>query len=139
MKTFCSTIFLMGTCMTASAATTFPPLEREPLLEAILPPANPPVSLVRGAHIRFAPGQPTGLHLHPASTVGVVTEGNFVFQPEGEPVRVLKTGDVFFEPAGHRILHFDNASSEKPAAITVFYLTDSVSRPLIKQLSSKGS
>ena len=130
-------MLLSGACMPASAATTFLPLEREPVLEAFLPPANPPVRLVRGAHIRFAPGQPTGLHLHPASTVGVVTEGSFVFQPDGEPERILKTGDAFFEPAGHRILRFDNASSDKPAAITVFYLTDTRNRPLIRHLGSK--
>src|SRR5256885_1634910 len=51
----------------------FPRLEREPLLEEELPVANPPVRLVKGARIRFAPGQPTGLHRHPVSTCGVVT------------------------------------------------------------------
>ncbi len=137
MRTFLSIMLLSGACMPASAATTFPPLEREPVLEAFLPPANPPARLVRGAHIRFVPGQPTGLHLHPASTVGVVTEGSFVFQPDGEPERALKTDDAFFEPAGHRILRFDNASSDKPAAITVFYLTDTRNRPLIRHLGSK--
>jgi quercetin dioxygenase-like cupin family protein len=135
MKIFFSTILLLGACTTAAAP--FPPLEREPVLEAVLPAANPPVRLVRGAHIRFAPGQPTGLHLHPASTVGVVTEGSFVFQPDGEAERVLKTGDVFFEPAGHRILRFDNASLMKPAAIIVFYLTDTPSRPLITHLDGR--
>ena len=137
MKFFRPLLLLLGACTTASAATPLPPLQREPVLEATLPAANPTVHLVRGAHIRFAPGQPTGLHLHPASTVGVVTEGSFVFQPDGQAERVLKTGDVFFEPAGHRILRFDNASSREPAAIIVFYLTDTTNRPLIKHLGSE--
>jgi hypothetical protein len=53
----------------------FRPLKREPLLKEMLPSANPPVRLVQGARIRFAPGQPTGLHRHPMSTVGVPFAG----------------------------------------------------------------
>lgn len=137
MRRLLSAILLAGASLPAVAANPFPPLERQSVLEAPLPSANPAVRLVRGAHIRFAPGQPTGLHLHPASTVGVVTEGSFVFQPDGEAERILRTGDAFFEPAGHRILHFDNASPTAPAAITVFYLTDTGDRPLIQMLGAR--
>lgn len=133
MKIIVSALLLASASLTVTAAD-FPPLERKPVLDVPVPAANPPVRLIRGASIRFAPGQPTGLHLHPASTVGVVTAGSFVFQPDGEPSRVLHTGDSFFEPAGHKIIHFDNASTTEPAAITVFYLTDTESRPLIKPL-----
>jgi quercetin dioxygenase-like cupin family protein len=112
----------------------FPPLAREPVLTEALPSANPPVRLVRGARIRFAPGQPTGLHRHPVSTVGVVTQGSFTFQPEGEEARVLRTGDGFFEPAGRTILRFDNASSTAPAEIVCYYLTDKEERPPIEML-----
>lgn len=118
----------------AASAATFPPLERRPVLNAELPPANPPVRLVRGVSIRFAPGQPTGRHRHPASVVGIVTDGSFIFQPAGEPRRILRTGDSFFEPAGHAIEHFDNASPDRPAAITAFYLTDTADRPAIEML-----
>src|ERR1700761_7943889 len=94
---------------------SFAKLEREPLLETPLPEANPPVRLIKGARIRFAPGQPTGLHRHPISTCGVVTAGRIAFQIEGEAERLLATGDAFFEPAGQTILKFDNASSSEPA------------------------
>lgn len=123
--------------LSASAAGTFPPLKRVPVLEEALPSANPPVRMVRGATIDFAPGQPTGLHRHPISTVGVVTAGSFVFQIEGGPTRVLRTGDSFFEPAGRTIVKFDNASRTDKAAITVFYLTDSKDRPLIEPIKPK--
>ena len=82
------------------AVPRFRKLERELLLEAPLPTANPEVRFVKGARIRFAPGQPTGLHRHPMSTCGVVTAGRFRFQIEGEAERELATGDAFFEPAG---------------------------------------
>jgi len=136
VKFLLSAVLLLGASLPARAADPYPPLQRQSVLEAPLPTANPPVGLVRGASIRFAPGQPTGLHLHPASTVGVVTEGSFVFQPDGETERILKTGDAFFEPAGHTILRFDNASATAPSAITVFYLTDTKDRPLIRMLDA---
>lgn len=113
----------------------FPPLKREPLMEEELPAANPAVRLVKGARIRFAPGQPTGLHRHPVSTVGVVTAGSFTFHVEGTPVRLLNTGDSFFEPAGRTIVQFDNASATEPAEIVAFYLADTKERPAIEMLA----
>jgi len=49
-------------------------------------------------------------------------------------VMVLKTGDTFFEPAGHTILQFDNASTSAPAEIVCFYLADTKDRPAIVML-----
>jgi hypothetical protein len=96
------------------ADTPFLPLRREPLMEEELPSANPAVRLIKGARIKFAPRQPTGLHRHPISTVGVVTAGSFTLQLEGKRARLLKTGDSFFEPAGQTILKFDSASTSEP-------------------------
>ena len=69
------------------------------------------------------------------STVGVVTAGSFVFQPEGEEARRLATGDSFFEPACHTILRFDNASENEPAEIVCFYHADTPERPAIEMLA----
>jgi len=112
----------------------FSALKREPLIEAKLPSSNPADGLVKGARIKFAPGQPTGLHRHPISTVGVVTKGSFEFQREGEEITVLQTGDAFFEPAGETISRFVNASDSEPAEIVCFYLADTGSRPAIEML-----
>jgi len=68
------------------------------------------------------------------STVGVVTQGSFTFQPEGEDARLLRAGDGFFEPAGRTILRFDNASSTEPAGIVCYYLADQDDRPPIEML-----
>jgi quercetin dioxygenase-like cupin family protein len=121
----------------AAIAEEFPPLQRVPVLEEAIPSANPAVKLVRGARIRFAPRQPTTLHRHPISVAGVVTAGSFIFKREGEPEKIIKTGDAFFEPAGMTIEKFDNASSTEPAEIIAFYLADSKDRPLIELLGAK--
>ena len=109
-------------------------LQREPVLQELPPDANPPVRMVRGARIRFAPGQPTGLHRHPISTCGVVTRGSFVFQVEGEAEKFLNIGDGFFEPASATIRRFDNASEKEPAEIVCFYLADTSETPAIEML-----
>ena len=121
----------------AAVAEDFPPLQRVPVLEEAIPSTNPPIKLVRGARIRFAPRHPTGLHRHPISVAGVVTAGSFIFKREGEPEKVIKTGDSFFEPAGVTTERFDNASSTEPAELIAFYLTDSRDRALIEMLGTK--
>ena len=121
----------------AAIAEDFPPLQRVPVLEEAIPSTNPAVKMVRGARVRFAPRQPTGLHRHPISVVGVVSAGSFVFKREGEAEKILKTGDSFFEPAGVTIERFDNLSGTEPAEIIAFYLTDSKDRPLIELLGPK--
>jgi quercetin dioxygenase-like cupin family protein len=118
-------------------ADDFPSLKRDPLLDEAIPAQNPAIKLVHGARIRFAPRQPTGLHRHPISVVGVVTQGGFIYKREGEPERIIKAGDSFFEPAGVTMERFDNASSTEPAEIVAFYLTDSKERPLIEMLNAK--
>lgn len=35
-----------------------------------------------------------------ASVAGVATAGSFIFKREGEPEKVIKTGEPFFEAAG---------------------------------------
>ena len=120
--------------MDRESTSRYPKLQREPVLQERLPAANPPVRLVRGARIRFAPGQPTGLHRHPISTCGVVTRGSFIFQIEGEAEKRLTTGDGFFEPAGATIRRFDNASESEPAEIVCFYLADAPETPAIEML-----
>ena len=121
----------------AAVAEEFPPLQRVPVLEEAIPSINPPLKLVRGARIRFAPRQTTGLHRHPISVAGVVTAGSFIIKREGEPEKVVKTGEPFFEPAGVATERFDNASATEPAELVAFFLTDTKDRPLIEMLGQK--
>lgn len=121
-----------------TAVKAYPALTRAPVLDQTLPAGSPVPRIVKGARIGFAPGQPTGLHLHPVSTVGVVTQGSFIVQIEGQPAKTLHTGDPFFEPAQAHMLRFDNASQTARAEIVVFYLTDTADRPLIQMLDPDG-
>jgi quercetin dioxygenase-like cupin family protein len=137
MKTTWAAVAALAMISTAAIAEEFPPLQRVPVLEEAIPSVNPAIKLVRGARVRFAPRQTTGLHRHPISVAGVVTAGSFIFKSEGQPEKIIKTGDAFFEPAGVVSERFDNASSTEPAELIAFYLTDAKDRPLIEMLNTK--
>jgi quercetin dioxygenase-like cupin family protein len=109
------------------------PIVRESLLTAVLDGA-PAVERVQVARIELAPGQETGLHVHPGAVVGLVTSGTIRFQVEGDEERTLQAGDAFHEPAGVRIAHFDNASESEPAVFVAHYLLPPGETRLIEML-----
>ncbi len=59
----------------------------------------------------FKPWQIGPIHTHPAPCVGYIVKGSIIYQVEGEKPVLLKAGDAFYEPNGHRIMRFDNASA----------------------------
>ena len=77
---------------------------RKDLLTAIIA-GGKGVSRVEIKQIDFAPGQRSGLHLHPCPVVGYVATGTILFQIEGGPVTSLHAGSAFFEPANIKIVH----------------------------------
>lgn len=74
--------------------------------------------------ITMAAGQGAPEHLHPCPVLGIINSGEAVFQIEGHEKVVLHTGDAFYEPKNVKILHFDNASAEKPLVFTAIYLKE---------------
>ncbi|GAB3803268.1 hypothetical protein GCM10028798_21820 [Humibacter antri] len=66
-----------------------------------------------------APG--SSAHSHNGPVFGTILRGRVLFQVDGEPERTLQSGDVFYEPEGARILHFD-ALDEDVEFIGVFPL-----------------
>ena len=45
-------------------------------------------------------GTAIGYHTHPGDEAGYVVKGSFVLKVKGQPDRLLKTGDSFFNPRG---------------------------------------
>lgn len=74
--------------------------------------------------ITMAAGQGAPAHLHPCPVLGIIKSGEAVFQIEGQQKVVLHEGDAFYEPKNTTILHFDNASAEKPLIFTAIYLKE---------------
>jgi quercetin dioxygenase-like cupin family protein len=46
------------------------------------------------------PGSAIGFHTHPGDESGYVLKGPLVWKVQGQPDRVLKTGESFFNPRG---------------------------------------
>jgi len=80
---------------------------------------------VRVTLLDRAPGASSPPHRHPGHhTFGYVIEGTYEFAINGEPPRLLKAGDVFYEPPGALHSTSRNPSSDKPTKILVFMVAD---------------
>ena len=77
---------------------------------------------VEAGDFHFVPGQVAPIHTHTAPAIGYVVKGEIIYQVEGEKQIILKEGDAFYEPAGPRILRFDNASATEKAIFVDFNL-----------------
>ena len=91
------------------------------------------VSSVDVREINFGPKQKTGRHLHPIPVMGYIVSGTVLFEIEGQPAKVLHTGDAFYEPANTPIAHFDNQSDTEPLKFVASYMLNGETE-LIKML-----
>jgi quercetin dioxygenase-like cupin family protein len=81
---------------------------------ATLPEATagiPAGSEARTVRVTLSPGDPGAPpHRHPGPLFGYVTQGEILFELEGQPPRVLKAGDALFEPGGD-VIHYLGANN----------------------------
>ena len=64
-------------------------------------------------------------HHHPGSVFVYVTQGTVRLGVEGQPVQVVNTGGMFFEPVGAHHIVSENASATEPArAIAVMVVPE---------------
>jgi len=77
---------------------------------------------IEAGDFHFVPGQVAPIHTHDAPAIGYVSKGEILYQVEGEKPQLLREGDAFYEPAGPRILRFDNASATEEAIFIDFNL-----------------
>ncbi|WP_328363925.1 cupin domain-containing protein [Streptomyces sp. NBC_00445] len=65
----------------------------------------------RTIRVTLSPGDPGAPpHRHPGPLFGYVTQGEILFELEGQPPRVLKAGDALFEPGGD-VIHYRGANN----------------------------
>ncbi|AXL92735.1 cupin domain-containing protein [Streptomyces sp. CB09001] len=83
----------------------------------------------RTVRVTLAPGDPGAPpHRHPGPLFGYVTEGEILFELEGEAPRVLKAGDAVFEPGGD-VIHYQGANN----------LSDARSQLVVTMFAAPGS
>lgn len=68
-----------------------------------------------------SPGAPP--HRHSGPAYGYVVRGEIVFELEGEPARVVKAGEAFWEPGGD-VIHYQDGNhltdAESAFVVTMF-------------------
>lgn len=103
---------------------------RTDVLSAVLE-ATTPVDRVQVTRVELAPGQQAGAHHHRCDVVGTVLSGSIRFAVAGAADTVLHAGDPFFEPRNAHVLHFDNASADRPAVFLAGYLVTAGTEEMI--------
>lgn len=100
--------------------------EQHEIIRKDLQPAviDQKVKTVEIQEITFPAGQIAPKHLHPCPVVGYIKSGSVLFQIEGQDAVILNEGDSFYEPRNTNILHFDNASKDRPMTFIAFYLKE---------------
>jgi quercetin dioxygenase-like cupin family protein len=74
------------------------------------------------AMVEFPAGSETGRHTHPGEEISYVEAGPFVLEIDGQPVRTLKTGEVFMVPAGK--VHNGHPSPGGTAKVLATYVIE---------------
>lgn len=85
------------------------------------PPFVPEGARAMAIVVEFPPGDPgTPPHRHSGPCLGYVLDGEMVFELEGEPPRVLRAGEAFFEPGGD-VIHYQDGNNrdDVPVRFTV--------------------
>jgi quercetin dioxygenase-like cupin family protein len=77
------------------------------------------------------PGERSAEHRHPGFIVGYVLEGQIRFPINHETPRVLRAGEMFYEPAGALHSTSENAQPRLPAKILA-YMVAPPGRPVVE-------
>jgi uncharacterized protein YbjT (DUF2867 family)/quercetin dioxygenase-like cupin family protein len=94
------------------------------LLQDVEPPFVPAGAHAMTVIIEYPPGSPgSPAHRHPGPAFGLVLEGELLLELEGEPERVVRAGEAFWEPGGDLIHYQDgNNRDDVPVRFTVTML-----------------
>jgi quercetin dioxygenase-like cupin family protein len=96
------------------------------VLQQAQPPFIPPGAHAMTIVIEYPPGDPGAPpHRHTGPCFGYVLDGEMVFELEGEPARVVRAGEAFWEPGGD-VIHYQDGNNRDdiPVRFTVTMLCE---------------
>ncbi len=74
--------------------------------------------------VRYRPGDASPPHTHACPVMVYVLEGAVRSQIQGQPERIYRAGESFYEAAGGEHLISANASDSSPARFLAFFVSD---------------
>jgi quercetin dioxygenase-like cupin family protein len=82
------------------------------VVQEVQPPFIPPNAHAMTVTITYPPGSAGAPpHRHPSGPAfGYMLEGEMLFELEGEPPRVIRAGEAFWEPGGD-VIHYSDANN----------------------------
>lgn len=82
------------------------------VVQEVAPPLIPSNAHVMTVTVAYPPGSGGAPpHRHPSGPAfGFVLEGELLFELEGEPPRVVRAGEAFWEPGGD-VIHYSDANN----------------------------
>ncbi len=92
------------------------------VVQDVRPPFIPENAAVMTVVVEYPPGDPGAPpHRHPGGPAfGYMLEGEMLFELEGEPPRVIRAGEAFWEPGGDPIHYQDgNNRTDIPSRFVV--------------------
>jgi quercetin dioxygenase-like cupin family protein len=96
------------------------------VVQEVEPPFIPAGAHVMTVVVEWPPGHPGNPpHRHPGPCFGYVLEGEMLFELEGEPERVVRVGEAFWEPGGD-VIHYQDGNNRDdiPVRFTVTMLCE---------------
>lgn len=86
---------------------------------------NVPGNSMTAFVVEYEPGGKSESHHHSGSVFAYVLEGEIRSQiSDGQPAKVYKAGEFFYEPPGSDHLVSENASATKPAKLLAVFVAD---------------
>ena len=74
--------------------------------------------------VTYPPGGANPAHRHPCPVIGYVLEGAVRMQVKGQPERIFKPGETFFESPSDVHVVSANASQDAPARFLAYFVCD---------------
>jgi quercetin dioxygenase-like cupin family protein len=108
------------------------------LLSTSLPKLNGDNLKAFLVEVRYGPGESSKPHTHGCAVIGYIVAGSLRTQVKGEPERIYKAGESFYEAPNGVHLVSANASDTQPAKFVAYMLCDR-DTPLSVDVSESGT
>ena len=119
MKKIAYPFIAAGAGVVIAAYAQTPGFTRTPLQSQDL---SIPNKVVVQARAEFDPGVAAGKHTHPGEEIGYILEGQLELKVDGQPIRIVKAGEVFFVPAG--LIHDGINNSNVKTKVLATYVVE---------------
>ena len=125
----CTALITFGMVLSLNAQPQPSPVQPSPIKRTILQRADVPGTNLEiiYATVEIAAGFKAGRHFHPGTAMALVVEGEFWFQLDGQPEKVLRAGESLATP--DRGIHNEGALGQ-PVKLTAVYVVEK-GKPLV--------